>query len=666
MTEERIPPVIDNMGRLTIVWAAVKMTKLIYFKKFVVKASPLLVGALLFNPVMVASEIHELAPFEVLGSRFDSVGTGPVQLLDAEALAAARTGSLWEALQDFAGIHVDQPAGLGGNAMLYVRGSEPNLAKVLVDGIEVNNANDIRGGTYNFNALDLNTLRQVSLMAGPQSAIHGSDALSGVINFSTMPESWDEMTTGGSVSLAGGKGEYYDASLRQGYRMEKVYLQAGVSVTEEDDWFPGSELKASRVNLGLVSTIGESGLIRFSGFGAETERSHYPDDSGGPDFAVWDGLDFHDSEEFGTSLQWVHKFTADTVFRAKLFHYSYDEFVNSPGVAPGERDPFGVPPNLVDSELKRTGLSAYIEQNASESLSLVYGLSWLDESGKSYSEVTYPFGTFPGSYDQDVDTLSAFVEGKLHVSETGSLNAAVRMDDISNLDEVWTRRLAYVQEIPEMQSRMRLSWGDGFKKPSFFALGNPTIGNPNLLPEESDLYEFSVETTLSDGRIQIANTAFRQEYSNLIDFAEGPPPMLINLESVMTKGFQSQLRAQLPTRGWLTVTALFLKVDVVDSDELLRNRPKWRFGASFVQPIGDRMELVVKGRYVDSRLDSSIPTGTVELNEYFRLDAGLQWEASETITATIAVDNILDENYEDAIGFANPGVRARGGVRIAW
>jgi outer membrane cobalamin receptor len=281
--------------------------------------------------------------------------------------------------------------------------------------------------------------------------------------------------------------------------------------------------------------------------------------------------------------------------------------------------------------------------------------------------VTYPFfGTISGLYDQSVDTLSGYAEGSLAFSETGTLNAAVRMDDISGLDEVWTKRLAYIQEVPDLQSRFRLSWGDGFKKPSFFALGNPTIGNPDLLPEESDLYEISLETSLSEGRIQIVNTIFRQEYSNLIDFVEGPPPMLANLDSVINKGFTSQLRAQLPTNGWLSLSASYLSVEVVDSDELLRNRPKWRLGASLVQPVGEDLELVVSGRYVDSRLDSSIPTGTVELDAYFRVDAGIQWVVSETITATIAVDNILDENYEDAIGFTNPGVRVRGGVRLNW
>lgn len=607
-----------------------------------------------------------MAPFEVLGSRLESSVSGSTLVLESEDLAGSLTTSLWEAMQQLPGVHIDQPAGLGGNAMLYVRGSEPNLAKVMVDGIEVNNANDIRGGTYNFSALGSNALHQVSLMAGPQSAIHGSDALSGVISLSTMPENWEDLRTAGQLILSGGDGGYLDASIQQGIKLDTAYLQAGISVTEEDDWFPGSEFEASRVNLGAVSQLSERGLIRFSGFVSETERSHYPDDSGGPKFAVWDGLDQRDTEEYGASLQLVHELATDILLRAKVFHYVYEEFVDSPGVAPGERDPFGVPPNLVDSELERTGLTAYIDQQVNESLSLVYGLSWLDESGVSYNEVTYPFGTFPGSYELETDTLSGFVEGNLAVSENGSLNAAVRWDEISDFDDVWTKRFAYVQEVPDLQSRVRLSWGDGFKKPSFFALGNPTIGNPDLLPEESDLYELSLDTTLAEGRIQIVNTIFRQEYSNLIDFFEGPPPRLANLDFVINKGFTSQLRAQLPSGGWMVLNASYVDVEVVDSDELLRNRPKWRMGASFIQPIGEDFELQMAGRYVDSRLDSSIPTGTVALDSYFRLDASLLWKLSDAVTATFAIDNLLDENYEDAIGFENPGLRLRGGLKVVW
>lgn len=623
-------------------------------------------GLIITAAQLSADDIIELAPFQVIGSRLGDYETGSAQELGSGELGSLQAVSLWESMQQLAGVHIDQPAGLGGNTMLYLRGSEPNLAKVLVDGIEVNNANDIRGGTYNFNALDTNSLNSLSLMAGTQSAIHGSDALSGVISLSTMPDSWDEMRTSGQLQIAGAEGSSYDASLRQSYKLDGLYFQAGISVTEEDDWFPGSEFEATRINLGLVSRMGDRGLLRFSGFASENERTHYPDDSGGPEFAVMDGLDYHDSEEYGVSLQVVQELGVSAVLRAKVFHYYFEEFVDSPGVVPGERDPFGVPPNLVDSELERTGLSAYIEQQAGDLLSIVYGLSCLEESGVSYNEVSYPFGTFPGSYDLDTETTSAFVEGSFAVSESGSLNAAVRLDDISDLKDVWTKRLAYLQEVPGLKSRLRLSWGDGFKKPSFFALGNPTIGNPNLLPEESDLYEISLETSLPEERIQLVNTIFRQEYNNLIDFFEGPPPRLANLDKVITKGFTSQLKTQLESGGEVTIRATYVEVDVVGSDELLRNRPKWRLGATLKQPIGEDLQLRIIARFVDSRLDSSIPTSTIELDSYFRLDTSLAWQVSDSTLATFAIDNLLDDNYQDAIGFANPGLRLRGGVQILW
>jgi len=49
----------------------------------------------------------------------------------------------------------------------------------------------------------------------------------------------------------------------------------------------------------------------------------------------------------------------------------------------------------------------------------------------------------------------------------------------------------------------RVNAGEEFKLPSFFALGHPLVGNPNLLPETSRSVDVGVSQALWDQRFTI-------------------------------------------------------------------------------------------------------------------------------------------------------------------
>jgi outer membrane receptor protein involved in Fe transport len=62
--------------------------------------------------------------------------------------------------------------------------------------------------------------------------------------------------------------------------------------------------------------------------------------------------------------------------------------------------------------------------------------------------------------------------------------------------------------------------------------------------------------------------------------------------------------------------------------------------------------------YADDSFDFSIPTAEVEVGSWTRTDIALsyKWKA---FTATVAVDNLFDSDYEQYVGFTNFGRRAR-------
>ena len=93
---------------------------------------------------------------------------------------AQNTGDL---LQSTGNVFV-QKSQQGGSSPL-IRGFEASRILLVVDGVRMNNAIYRSGHLQNAITVDQNMLERVEIMYGPASALHGSDALGGVVSFKT-------------------------------------------------------------------------------------------------------------------------------------------------------------------------------------------------------------------------------------------------------------------------------------------------------------------------------------------------------------------------------------------------------------------------------------------------------------------------------------------------
>ena len=104
--------------------------------------------------------------------------------LEEEDLLGGLHGA--DALRALPGLALSAAGNRGALAQARLRGAEANHLLVLFDGVAVNDP--ATGSEFNFGALDLTGVRRVELLAGPQSAVWGSDALAGVLHFDTTPK----------------------------------------------------------------------------------------------------------------------------------------------------------------------------------------------------------------------------------------------------------------------------------------------------------------------------------------------------------------------------------------------------------------------------------------------------------------------------------------------
>jgi iron complex outermembrane receptor protein/vitamin B12 transporter len=610
----------------------------------------------------------ELPPFSVIGTHlafFDDGSMDPVRLeVGGDWIGQTEPATTMDLFRSVPGLMVEQPAGQAGNGVLYLRGGDPNFTKVLVDGIEVNNPTDPRGGGFLPGAITPEAVDQVTILPGAQSAVHGSDALSGVVQIRTFPEASGGQESGGRAYSFLGTGSRASGGVSWQQAGPGILARVHLNRETETDLVPGNQFSATRFHAGLDWNSARDWDLRFAAFHFRTDRRFFPDDSGGPRYAVIREREMARQHQTGAMVRVAHPVGSQGSAALKMDYYESSDRFDSPGVAPGIRDPFGIPASLFDSTLERIRVHGIYRDRPLEELMLAIGGSYAGETGKSLSRVQFPFGIQEGRTERSVDTWSLFGEAAWEVADGHSLLGALRIDSVEALETVSTSRLAYRMRIGN-QVRAQVSYGEGFKKPSFFALDNPVVGNPLLEAEESDLLEAALLVAGSSRRWTWRTSVFRQRFTNLIDLSESAPPRLVNLSEVISEGLTTRVRFEDERRGFL-FSATWMDVEVPGSGELLRNRPEWNLATEGWWRLAENLRLAAAGRYVGDRLDSSVPTGTRRLGGYLVVDIRLQADLGENLEAILAVENLLDRSYEETVGTEGPGRGLRAGLRFAF
>jgi outer membrane cobalamin receptor len=598
----------------------------------------------------------------VTGSR---VATTPdniaanITVLKRDEFDVEKPAKLADVLARVAGVHVDQVGGRGGTGSVYVRGADPNYTLVLVDGVRVNDPTNARGGSFDLSALDMADVERVEIARGPYSAVYGGDALAGVINIVTR----HAPAAKGYASLDA-MGSTYDTreiSLNTGGPSAAGNWNMGFSDTHEGEQVRGNEFDSRRISGSFDTELGASTSLSFSGRYSETEREGFPDDSGGYEFAEIRDVEKREADERVFGLGATHR-AGNATFALTLGYFDRNDHIDSPGIAPGIRDPFGVPPSVVDSNLSRFTATLTGTQKFSDLVTLAYGAEWQREEGVSDGSLDFGGGfVLPTSFALTRTSWAPFAEVRLDSSFGLSTQAGVRVDKPDGYSSVTSPRVRVAYEFTDTGFTMAGAWGKAFKLPSLYALGHPLVGNPDLVPERGESYELELSQALLDGAARWSATYFDGEFRNAIDFDSGPPPMLVNRNRVDTSGFELAGQLGVSEQWMLDASVTNAKSRIASGGEL-RNRPEWRAGLGAHWTPRTALKFSAAATYVGSSFDSSIATGDVDLPAYTRVDVSAVWQVSPRFETYLAIDNLTDQQYEQFVGFEARGIAPRLGV----
>jgi len=608
--------------------------------------------------------VHRLEPVLVTASREPlprSEAPGTFSVIDREEIERGHYTSVLDVLRRVPGIHIDQPGSRGARSSIYTRGLDPNHTLILIDGVRMNDPTNNRGGSFDLSTLDPAGVERIEISRGPISAVHGSDAIAGVVNIITQTGRDGQQL---SLDASGGRwGVYRVAGDARGQLGIADLALAGAWVDEGDppdhQEFRGGNLKT---DLGVKLPAGAElrGSLRF----ADTHSESFPDASGGDEFAVYRALEDRDVREVDLHVGASQK-TGRWIDYALGFDYRHRrEDRDSPGIAPGPGDVFSIPGESSRDQLDYYAVSLRNSVKLLEGLTLTAGgdVYWEDGSSRGELISSDPPYTLPASFAYDRVVGGPFAELHWRGACGLVLYAGTRVDFSDVASAEVTPRVSAEYPLPILGLVLKGSWGEGFKLPAFYSLANPVVGNPDLVPEHSKGWDVGLSRSFWKDRVDARITYFEIHVRDLIDFVPEPQPHLLNRSSVRSRGVEFELNARLLESLALDGNLTFTDTDIRHTSDELLNRPRWQGALTLVWTPLDGVTLRLAALIVGAVKDASVPTGGQTLDPWGRVDLSAAWRVRKHVSVYLEIDNLLDASYEELIGFRAPGIRPRAGV----
>ena len=552
----------------------------------------------------------------------------------------------------------------------YVRGGRSRQVLILIDGVPVSDPSLI-SQEYDLRLLSLNQVQSIEILKGASSTLYGSGAATGVINIILKKSLKDTISGTYEVSL----GTNNDASNTSSDLTDKNQ-NVNINGTIGDFNFLTSfnltgldGMSAAKSNTNTVfendTYYSKNGLVKL-GYKINEKLSvetflNFDEFEFDYDSGIWADSDINNGEQ--TQIRYgikpSYKYKNGEVYLLASFN-SVERTDNN----------FSSWTNQINTSVfkgESTNLDLVHKYDFSEKIQLITGLNYQNHTNNAVT----PFGNI----DKEIanfNTLDPYAS-VVYISDYGlSVNLGGRLNIHSNYGNhfVYDGNLSY-QILDENNVKLRglASYSSAFIAPSTYQLFS-AYGDVDLNPETSQTFEFGFDSSY-DKLVNFRAVYFNRTEDEAIIFKNlnaAPWGVYANSdETIKVSGVEADITVKPNDKVKLNVGYTYTDkntdVDYIPTNKLVANIDFYATENSFVsltyRNIGDRL-----AKYYDSTTFSTVET---TLPKYNLLDLNANYKLLEgTVTVFGAVTNLLDEDYEDILGFSTRGRNYKLGLRLQF
>jgi vitamin B12 transporter len=590
-----------------------------------------------------------------------------ITVIPSGDLKKAQHRMVENALRETPALDVVRNGPFGGRTSVFMRGAGSDQTLVLIDGVEANDAISTGRG-FNFGDLTTDNIDRIEVLRGPASVLYGSDAMGGVINIITRRGEGDPrahfLVEGGSFGTYRGSASVAGGSKLVNYSLGASYATSnGISSADSDLGSRERDGYLNKTYSGMIGLTPEPWLDLDLMVRGTSSRAEIDNGGGSPSN--------DDGNHIFTTDQWLLRVAP----KVRLFDDFWEQtlaFSLTTLDSHDDNPPDADHPGDFIFSVFRSQMVALDWQHTlrlDDANTLIAGAAFREESGETSTD---SMSSLFGPFNDELRHLSAWIRSgyaqhRIQILQRLILSAGARIDHHREFGSHATYRGTAAYHLEETDTKLRGTIGTGFKSPSLFQLFS-SFGDPTLKPEESTGWDVGVDQQFLGRRASASVTYFHNDFKNLIDF-NSATFRYSNVGRAETHGVEVEARVKpispLEVRLTYTFTDTEDKSTGDDLPRRARHRAALRADYAVTDKLGVNASLIYTGRRKD--LDfSTFPATTVTLPDYSLINLAASYRIAERLEVFVRVDNVLNRDYQEVIGFGAPGTAAYGGATLEF
>ncbi len=529
-----------------------------------------------------------------------------VDVINNDLLELQSTLEVSKLLRNNFALDISTNGGMGQLASVFLRGHNSNQTLVKINGIKINP--NTAGGASFYN-LDADLVSRIEVGYGALSAVHGSEAMGGVINIST--SDYTE-TSSFQVGLSFGPDEFKKRTIKANGKNEALSYGIAHS-TNETNGYP--VLSNSNLDRGYEN---KSSIADISFEKDDLEYS----------FSAWNAEGYVEYLLFGQPVSQDFEnnaYGSEIKFNLNNYYFLKANINSSKDLI--RQNELNYLEAIDYTQTKRNFLEISANKLYKSKDQYSYSLGWSKEN----EDVGY--SSHGISYKAELETTSIFGSLGLIPNETQSFLVLLRRSDHKSYGNQLIWNINFIQNL-EWGWDLKLSKGKAFRSPNsseLYGFGS----NIDLKPETSNSYEIGLNKRFHERDLSFVY--FNNDTNNLINF-DYIDYILKNTAKSKNSGFELRVK-------WLNTLLngnLVLRTQNPtnqDKERLLR-RSKNSISFNFNKSIHKyRVNINV------SAFDDRVDFGKVNLPGYVLFNLGIYRQIKEDLSLSIRLENLFDKEY---------------------